>query len=517
MKSQKVWNILSIVFWVLLVAAEVMVTVELLLLKMLPGKYFAIVVAVLALLALILGLMMRQKVGKYQSHVTHTRQIIAYILSVVIIACCCVGILAVDKVNRTVSAITKNPTISAIVNIYVRTDDPAQSIEDTAGYTFGYTEAYDAENSKATLEAIEEKLSGNLTPKLCDSVFAMIDALYAGDVDAIILNDSYSGILEEIEGYTDFAEKARLLYAHSIEVEVKVDPSTLKDAAIWETTPEGETAAPEREFDPTKDCFVLYINGNDARQAQLANGGSDVNILAVINPTAKQILMVNTPRDYYIPNPAGSGALDKLSHTGLYGIDCSVQALSDLYGVEIDYYAKINFTGFKTLVDAIGGVTVYIDTAFSTSDFSYSQGYNHLNGAQALRFARERKSFAGGDNTRGKNQMKLIEAMIDQLSASTILTRYSDILSSLEGMFTTSMPADTISSLVKMQLNDMASWEVLSYAVTGDNGKEPPYSLGGLYAYVMLPHEDKVAQASDLMARALNGEILTEADLESVG
>ena len=180
--------------------------------------------------------------------------------------------------------------------------------------------------------------------------------------------------------------------------------------------------------------------------------------------------------------------------------------------MEVDYYAQINFTGFETLIDAIGGITVYSDKAFTTNDrYQIVKGENYLNGAQALSFARERKHLSGGDNDRGKNQMKVIQAVINKMtSGTTILTNYSDIMASLEGMFATSMAMNEISSLMKMQLNDMAAWNIQSYAVTGYNGSDYTYSAPGTKLYVMYPNDNDVARAKSLIDMVWDGTILTE-------
>ena len=212
-------------------------------------------------------------------------------------------------------------------------------------------------------------------------------------------------------------------------------------------------------------------------------------------------------------NPAGNGARDKLSHCGLNGINNCIGAMTNLYGLPINYYARINFSGFRTLVDAIGGVTIYSDKSFATRNYYIYEGENHLNGDQALDYARERKSLKGGDNDRGKNQMKLITAMIDQLSVSTLLENYQKILDSLEGMFSTSMPSEAIGKLVQHQLTQMPEWEIHSFAVTGDNGNDRCWAVGNGYGYVMYPHMDEVAYAAGLIQRVLDGEILTDEDL----
>ena len=265
---------------------------------------------------------------------------------------------------------------------------------------------------------------------------------------------------------------------------------------------------------PTVDGFAIYLSGSDTRGSKLTKSRSDVNIIATVNPSTKQILLVNTPRDYYVSNPAGSGAKDKLTHCGLYGTDNSREALSTLYDIPIAYAAQINFKGFETLIDAMGGVTVYSDVAFTTTAGGYyiQAGENKLNGAKALAFARERSNLSGGDEARGKNQMQLITALIKQASPSNIMTNYRQILSSLEGMFVTDMPLSTITKLVTTQISDLNQWEIFSYSVTGTGGTAYNYSAGG-NAYVMHPNTDSVNHAAALMQRMLEGQQITQADV----
>lgn len=501
--KRKGGNVFSLVVFGLLVVAEALAVFEVWQLKMLPTKYFLVLVAAIGLVTLLIGAMMLKRRGKWQKKSVSFKQIVAYILSFLIILGCLAGVSAVGKVGDAIAAITTN-TVNVLMNVYVLNEDSAQAVTDMADYVLGITDAVGAEQNRNALDDIEAKLGAPISTRSYGSVYAMVDALYSGEVNAILLDESYVGILEELEGYSDFATRTRLLHEHITQKKVNI---------IVKNDEEEEEQAVVEVMDPTKDPFLLYISGNDSRRQLLADGGSDVNILVAVNPVTKQILMVNTPRDYFIPNPAGEGALDKLSHTGLGGIENSVKAISDLYGVRINYYAKINFSGFKTLVNALGGVTVYSDVSFSSGDYTFRKGENHLNGDQALAFARERHNLSGGDNARGKNQMKIITGMINQLSAGNLIANYADILDSLDGMFATSMPADHISALVKMQLSDMASWDIKTFAVTGDNGSDQPWALGGLYAYVMRPHEHMVAHASDLITRMLAGETITDEDL----
>lgn len=264
----------------------------------------------------------------------------------------------------------------------------------------------------------------------------------------------------------------------------------------------------------TKEPFILYISGNDTSQS-MEHVRSDVNILAVVNPVTKQVLLVNTPRDYYVEiSVAENGERDKLTHCGIYGLDCSIDTLTNLYGKEIDYYAQLNFEGFVSLIDAIGGINVYNEQEFTAfSGYCFKQGDIYLNGTLALQYVRERKSFEEGDNIRGHHQMDVISAVIDKLSSGALLANYSDILKSMNQYFACDLSQDEISSLVKMQLNDLATWNVQSYAVVGEGASKTTYSVPETPAYVMVPNEASVQHATLLMDKVLSGQTITPEDL----
>lgn len=511
MKKTNIWNILSLVVWIVLIISEIVVGIMILQLDMVPAKYLVVLFLIFALIALLTGLLMYQRQGKFLKKQSHVRQIIAYVLSVLIIIGCGIVSHAISKVSRTIDKITSTPQISAIVDLYVLNEDPAQQIADTKDYIFAVTEFYDWENTQLTIAHVEKQLGVKINTVTYPNVFAMIDALYAGEANAMFLNSAYVDIMEDMEPYADFVDKARIIYEYEV---VNKQPAP-------ETIPTGESTSPSIQETMPSDSeeiapFIIYLSGSDTRKQTLVTSRNDVNILAVVNPQTKQILLINTPRDYYVPNPAGNGVKDKLTHCGIYGVDCSITALENLYNVDISYYARINFTGFETLIDAIGGVTVYSDVAFTTTHGGYAiqKGDNYLNGSQALGFARERYSLSGGDNARGKNQMKIITAVINKMSsASTLIANYASILDSLQGMFVTDVPQDLISDLVKMQLSDMSDWNVLSYAVTGKGGYNTTYSMPNFSAYVMYPNQNTVDYGTQLINRVLSGEVLTSEDM----
>lgn len=506
-KTTSGWNIASAVVLAVMLLIEGLLAFQVWKLKMIPTHLFLILLAVLAVIPAFMSLLLFQRTGKWEKKKRgHGKQIVAYVLCAVFIAGCIYGFSVLYEVNDTITSITSPAKVHVLLEVYVLAEDPAHAIEDTGDYVFGISDSVAEEDNQGAIADIEKKLGTVITTKRYPSVFAMIDGLYAGEVNAIILDSSYISIMDSVEGYEDFSERVRFVHEHVIEKEVPLVQTPSED--------DPEVPVMTEIQDITETPFLLYISGNDARRQYLADGGSDVNIMVVVNPNTRQVLMVNTPRDYYVPNPAsGNDSRDKLSHCGLKGINNSVKAMTKLYGHTINYYAKINFSGFRTLIDAMGGVTVDVEIPFSAGGYYFRKGENYMNGDQALVFVRIRKAFASGDNQRGKNQMLMITGMINKLSSGTILTNYGAILDSLEGMFVTSMPAEHIGKLVQMQLTEMPTWDIKTFAVTGDGGSDSCWAVGGGKGYVMYPHENVVEHASNLIGRVLNGEVITDEDL----
>ena len=263
----------------------------------------------------------------------------------------------------------------------------------------------------------------------------------------------------------------------------------------------------------TKEPFVVYLSGVDTRGDLTEKARSDVNILAAVNPVTKQVVLINTPRDYYV-DLAGTNSKDKLTHAGLYGVQTSMDTLGNLYGVDVQHYIRINFAGFINIVDALGGVDVYSDQAFTSvgspgyyDPTTFVEGWNHLDGKAALAFARERHAFKTGDVQRGINQMKVIDAMLNKIKSPALLMGFSKIMDAASDCFVTSFSQDQISALVRMQLSDFAEWDIESYTVTGTSSSSTKcYSAKGQKLYVMKPDDSSVSKAKEMIASVLGGE-----------
>jgi LCP family protein required for cell wall assembly len=316
---------------------------------------------------------------------------------------------------------------------------------------------------------------------------ALAELITDATLPGAVINDAYLALYEE--NLPEFYASVQILRSFDI---VPLGPTW---APTW---------TPKPDPGPATTPFVLYISGVDSYSY---SGRSDVNILAVVNPGSGRILLVSTPRDYYVQLHGTTGRKDKLTHAGIYGVDMSVATLQDLYQIEIDYWLRINFNSVVRLVDTVGGIEVYSDYAFTSAHgrHSFVQGWNHLNGDQALAFARERYSFAGGDRVRGQNQEKIIEGLVRRFSDPTILLRYNTILSSLQDAFQTSAPGDLITGLVNHQLSQKIDWQVESISVNGSDASEPTYSMGNQRLYVMIPDQATVRAAQDRIAQVLAG------------
>ncbi len=251
--------------------------------------------------------------------------------------------------------------------------------------------------------------------------------------------------------------------------------------------------------------FIMYFSGIDVWGWTDTQSRSDVNIIAAVNTNTRHIQLINTPRDYYVEMPISEGARDKLTHAGLYGVENSIGTLNMLYGIEIDYYLRMNFSGFEKIIDTLGGVDVYSEYDFTVDPIKhYTEGYNHLTGLEALAFVRERHAFASGDNQRGRNQMAMVQAMVNKVCSPEFLLNYPTIKEELVDMYRTNMPEEVLLQLIANQTLDDTEWTVDTYSVSGSGGKETTYSTPNSTSYVMIPNEEDIAEAKSLIDEVLN-------------
>ena len=473
--------ILSFVFMGLLLKLDV-----------LPVKYFIAASIVLLVLALICFLL------QFRRHAHWAGKIISIIISLVMIF----GSIYVGKTMYTLDNVTKVKAHQTDkIVIAVLKEDPADSLSDAKDYEFGITATLDRSKIDLAITQMNNNLGSEIDIVEFNSYSEQVEALYSGKINAMIYNQALDELIEE--NNPGFTEKVRIIDNFNVETEVYMED--IPDLPI------------------TKEPFIVFLSGMDVYGDMDETSRSDVNIMACVNPTTKQVLLVSVPRDAYVEIPGITyGEKDKLTHAGMYGIQYSIASMENIFDLDISYYVRINFTSLIMMVDALGGVNVDSEYAYSTyykqynektdtwSYYEYAKGINHLDGVHALAFARERMNLAGGDYQRARNQQLVIEALLEKIKSPAFLTGYTGLLSSLEGKMDTNLTSQQIASLVKMQLNDGADWNIVSASVYGVSSSEYCASYAGSPLDVEILDDDSILAVKEVIDKLMKGEVISE-------
>ena len=459
-KANVFFQILAVIY----VAITIIFYVSVLRLNLLPDSYVTIFTIAEVIFTLLIG------VGLAKTHKTKKLNIFCLIIALLVSG---VYLYVANYVNATTDFLGSMFTELQETDEYyvvVRSNSSYDSINDINGEN-----VYFFQIDKDVQADLTSKV--NVTFDTQDSLTDLGNNLLNEKIDVIFVGSSqYSMLSEEIENFKD---NTKIIYTATHKVE--------STAAI---------SSANSKYTINKGVFNVYISGIDTSGSISNVSRSDANIIATVNTNTHEILLTSIPRDYYVTLHI-KGAKDKLTHSGIYGINETVTTVEDLLDIDINYYVRVNFTTVIKLVDTLGGIQVYSDYDFSSMGYHFNKGYNYLDGNAALVFSRERHSFAAGDNQRVKNQQAVIEAIIDKVISPELLTKYTSILNSLEGSFQTNIEQDEISNLVKDQLSNMSSWTVKSNALTGTGSYGPTYSMGSTKLYIMLPNDSSVAEAKE--------------------
>ncbi len=436
-----------------------------------PTKYLvAIIVVLLILFGVTFGL----------QYVKNKVYIVGIVLSIILSILQAIGIVYMLKADKLMADVGGANYKTDNMIVVVKKDNPASNLMDASMYRFGTQTAVDQENTQTMLDNINKALGREVKVEQYGTVQELANALLEGRVDAAVYNQALDGLITD--SIEDYSEQVRVLYQYGIETEL-----------------EQETADVEEPFN-------VYISGIDVDGPITTNSRSDVNIIMTVNPNTKKILLTTTPRDYYVQIPDISGEQrDKLTHAGIYGVDASMRTLEQLYGIDISYYARVNFSSLVKIVDTLGGVDVDSDFEFTAGGYQFKQGMNHLDGKQALAFSRERYSFEDGDNQRGKDQEKVLTAILNKAMSPAILSNASALIADVSDSVQTNMTQEEMAKFIKMQLNDGASWTIESQAASGNGDTQACYSSGDQPLYVMWPDEAVVQSISAKMNEILSG------------
>lgn len=482
-KSSNLSRMIGMVIAIVLLITSIIFSWSIYTLNMLPINYLMLIIGAVCVITGIIFV---------DQTLSRGRGIPGKVVAILMIISLSTGSFYLIKTNSMLAEITNNSGIK--INhmiVAVRIDDTAENIENAKDYNFGVQYALQKEDVTKTVIAIETEIDKTIKVTDCGDISSQAEALLNGDVDAVIYNEAFAGIIEEEN--PEYVNQVKVIYTYDIE-------EIMEEKIV--------------EGDITADPFCVYISGIDVYGSISKNSRSDVNILVYVNPTSRQILLVNTPRDYYVSFPGVTGSTkDKLTHAGIYGVDRSVATLEQLYGTNIHYYTRVNFTSLVTMIDALGGIDVYSEQSFTTlhDPFYVSSGMNTFTGSEALAFVRERYALSGGDNQRGRNQQAVITAMINKVVSPAIITGATGLISSVGGNVDTDMPQSEMQELIKMQLSEGGGWNIKSMAAIGTGDSQYCYSYSGGKLYVMQPNQDSINKIKLAISALNNGDALTDA------
>lgn len=476
---------------------------------LIPNQYSYLAAGLLLLIPLLLFLLQKERKGQHKKTGARVAAIVLLLFLSILEGA---GAYFVHQYNSKMRNVTEVHTQYTEVGLYVKTEDKAQTIEYAVErqYRVGVLAGVDTDAVDHVRGNVEKQYGRTMRIVEFSSLAELAKAMKEGEIDAMLISSAYLDLIDSLEGFENFSLGLRGLYTGSFKTEIQVPP-------VMERTEEAE---PEdlglRDPALWKDCFCAYVSGIDTYGPVTTRSRSDVNILAIVNTSTKMVLLISTPRDYYVPFkfPPVSGAMDKLTHAGIYGIEGSMRALGDYYELPIHYYLRVNFSGFIDIIDTLGGVDVESDADFGFDGHQYYKGMNHLSGRAALGFVRNRYAFGEGDRARGRHQMAVIKGVINELMSSKIITNYAELLDEMADCLQTNASRSMIGDLVQLTLDwKKGDWKVLTYSVDGYGATEYAWSLGA-YAYVMVPYANNREYARELVTQVVSGERPTQSDVQ---
>lgn len=406
-----------------------------------------------------------------------------------------------DEVFDNVTNLTDR--IANTVSLVSLKKDNIDNVSDLNGKTVGTVPEADPEGIAKGLQELQSKASVSVQDY--PDVISCVQALYDGEVQAVLIPDNTRQIIHETEGFFEF----------------QTDSNVLQQTVWYTDRTKSAANDPDSVADITRDPFTVLISGNDSYGSLNENSRSDVNMLLTIDPRTQVVLITSIPRDSYLTmsckkdETACSSVDDKLTHTGLYGVGTTESTIEDYLGIEINYTVRVNFSSLVNLVDAMGGIDVEIpeglevDTFYANGTEGVKAGWNHLEGERALAFARERHAYQDGDNQRIRNQQQVMRALIDKIISPELLFRYPALMDAVSVAFETNMPADQIKSFLRYELLRRPNWQIISYAIAGEPDTQLSGTIGS-YVAVTIPRLEMTEAARTLILMTENGDSADE-------
>lgn len=483
--------IFAIILSVILVIFTGGLIYQIIKLQILPDNILIPIILVLILLTMIFVLLIN-----FSTHGLVSK-ILCSLMVVVLSAVYGLGNYYLYSTNTTLETVTdQGNKAKNTVSVVVLNSSGLENVNSLEGSKLGVLKTIGNEATKKSLTDLK-KNNVTYTKKTYDNMLGMLKALYDGEVDAIVLNEAYRSNVCDLEDYANFNNDTKVI--HKTVYYTKENSSSLAVSDI------------------TSKPFNILISGNDSFGSLDENSRSDVDMLVTINPVTSTILLTSIPRDSYVKEVCNDyacnyGVYDKLTHTGIYGVDTTKDTIENLLDIDINYVYRVNFTSMIDIVDALGGVDVTVPEGMAVSKFytnsnleGVHEGENHLDGKRALAYSRERKAYLDGDLQRARNQQQVLQAMFKKATSPEIIKNYTSLLKALIGAFDTNMTTKEITSFIKYQIQAKPSWKFEQFVLKGDNDLKMSAELGSEVSVVIL-YDSYINIAHDKIQAVLDGQ-----------
>lgn len=496
MKENKVYKVIAILLSIVMIVLMAFFAYQLIKMDILPQNLFIPVILVFVLISLILILWINLMAHGVVSKVFAMIFVLLYTVSMGI------GNFYVYKTDGFMQKVTdhKIGDVKNTVSIIVMDDSNIKDLSSLKGKKVGRLNNVDKVGTNKLLKSVNKKKGSNyFKTKKFDGALSEVEALYNGEIDAMILNESYRGNVTSVEEYEHFSTETRVVYSTSYYTTKKNDSLVVSDI--------------------TKNPFTILISGNDTTGDVSELSRSDVNMLVTINPKTSTILLTSMSRDTYVETVCDAdgdtacpeGQMDKITHTGIYGLNTTRQTVENFYDLKVNYSFRVNFTSVIDVVDALDGIDLNVEEGEQCDLFWANMkpglpvGMHHVDGETALAFARERKAYVDGDYQRVRNQQKVMQAIINRAISSSALVNYTSFINSLESAFETNMAYDEITDLIKYELQAKPDWKFETYQISGLGDELMCASLGQA-ASVQVPDLNTVRIAREKIEAVMNGK-----------
>lgn len=496
MKENKVYKVIAILLSIVMIVLMAFFAYQLIKMDILPQNLFIPVILIFVLISLILILWINLMAHGVVSKVFAMIFVLLYTVSMGI------GNFYVYKTDGFMQKVTdhKIGDVKNTVSIIVIDDSNIKDLSSLKGKKVGRLNNVDKVGTNKLLKSVKKKKGSNyFKTKKFDGALSEVEALYNGEIDAMILNESYRGNVTSVEEYEHFSTETRVVYSTSYYTTKKNDSLVVSDI--------------------TKNPFTILISGNDTTGDVSELSRSDVNMLVTINPKTSTILLTSMSRDTYVETVCDAdgdtacpeGQMDKITHTGIYGLNTTRQTVEKFYDLKVNYSFRVNFTSVIDVVDALDGIDLNVEEGEQCDLFWANMkpglpvGLHHVDGETALAFARERKAYVDGDYQRVRNQQKVMQAIINRAISSSALVNYTSFINSLESAFETNMTYDEITDLIKYELQAKPDWKFETYQISGLGDELMCASLGQA-ASVQVPDLNTVRIAREKIEAVMNGK-----------